>query len=143
SGNQFFGSDYQYAATNTSNGQYFIGTSSSNWNNQMNNCTDKSSGSGNMLMIKGSMDKEKVIWTQMIGVTPNTNYSFSTWIQALSSLNNLDIGLRIDGHTIEILDESLIQCKWQKIQGIWNSGNKTQVFLSIVNRNDQMQVSDF
>src|SRR5690606_10621244 len=37
-GNQFFGSHFQYATTNTSNSQYFVGTSSSNWNNQMNNC---------------------------------------------------------------------------------------------------------
>lgn len=143
SGNQFFGSEFQYATTNTSNGQYFVGTSSSGWNNQMNNCADKSSGSGNMLMIQGSTEKEKVIWTQMIGVTPNTNYSFSAWIQALSSRNNLHIALTIDGHTIDILDATLNPCKWEKMNGNWNSGNKTQIFLAVINRNSQMQVSDF
>lgn len=103
-GNQFFATEYQFAANNTSNGQYFIGTSSSSWNDKMKNCTDKSSGSGNMLMIQGSIDKEKVIWTQMIEVIPHTNYSFSTWIQTLSSRNNLHIALTIDDHTIEIFN---------------------------------------
>lgn len=143
SGNQFFESAYQFATTNTSNGQYYIGTSSSSWNNQMKNCKDKSSGSGNMLMIKGSIDKEKVIWRQMIEVTPHTNYSFSAWIQTLSTSNNLQIALTIDDHTIDILDETLTPCNWKNIQGNWNSGNKTQIYLAIINRNDQMQVSDF
>ncbi|MBA2500873.1 MAG: gliding motility-associated C-terminal domain-containing protein [Chitinophagaceae bacterium] len=142
-GNQFFGTEYQFATSNTSNGQYFIGKSSSNWNNQMKNCTDKSSGSGNMLMIKGSIDKEKVIWTQMIEVIPHTNYSFSAWVQTLSSRNNLHIALTIDDHTIEIFNGLLSECNWKNIQGTWNSGNKTKIFLAIINRNAQMQVSDF
>jgi PKD repeat protein len=141
-GNNSFLSDYQYSLKNTIPAQYFIGASPVAWNNQFNNCTDHSSGSGNMMIVKSSSVEDKEVWSQTINVLPNTNYSFSTWVQSLSSANNIQLQLAINGNIIGTISKSIPSCTWKQFYSTWNSGNKTNITLSIINQNT-LTLTDF
>ncbi|MEI9912916.1 MAG: hypothetical protein WDO71_26715 [Bacteroidota bacterium] len=86
-GNTGFTSQYISANPNSNEGQYFIGTNPQAWNGGLNTCGDHTSGNGNMMMVNGAPAVDVNVWKQTIAVTPNTNYAFSTWIEALTATN--------------------------------------------------------
>lgn len=145
-GNTGFTSQYTYATTNTTEGEYFVGPNPTAWNASLSSCTDHTgtSGNGNMLLVNGAPVANIKVWSQSVTVTPNTNYTFSAWIQALYppnpallrfSINGIDIGSPIMA--------SLPTCTWSKFYTTWNSGNITNANISIVNQNTLVQGNDF
>ncbi|RYE19945.1 MAG: T9SS type B sorting domain-containing protein, partial [Sphingobacteriales bacterium] len=143
-GNTGFTSDYAFAANNTTEGEYFVGTSPQAWNTALSNCTDHTTGNGNMLLVNGSPTPNVKVWTQTVTVTPNTNYAFSSWVQALYPPNPAQLGFSINGSDIgTLLTASLPTCTWSQFYTTWNSGNSTSAIISIVNKNSLVQGNDF
>lgn len=143
-GNTGFSSDYSYATPNTTEAQYFVGPSPQAWNNLLSNCTDHTGGSGNMLLVNGSPAPNLKVWSQTVNVTPNTNYAFSTWIQALYPPNPAQLQFSINGNDIgSMITASLPTCTWTQFFTNWNSGANTTATISIVNKNTQVQGNDF
>lgn len=143
-GDNGFISDYNFASNNTTEGQYFVGTAPQIWNRAFSNCTDHTSSGGNMLLVNGSPIPNVKVWTQTVNVTPNTNYAFSAWIQALYpenpaqlsfSINNADVGA--------LITATLPTCIWSQFYTTWNSGNNTNAIISIVNKNTIVTGNDF
>lgn len=134
-GNVDFTSAYSFANTNSGEGQYGIGTNPASWNPSMNVCVDHS-GNGNMLLVNGAPTPDVVVWSQTINVVPNTNYSFSTWIQSLSTNNAAQLFFSINGRKAGVsIAASAPACTWRQFYTNWNSGNNTSVVVSIVNSN--------
>ena len=143
-GNAGFTSDYNYTSNNTTEGQYFVGTNPRTWNASLSACTDHTSGNGNMLLINGSPAVDANVWKQTVTVIPNTNYAFSTWIQALWDPNPAQLQFSINGNTIgNPITASLPTCTWTQFYTTWNSGNNTTAEISIVNKNTLVQGNDF
>jgi gliding motility-associated-like protein len=143
-GNTGFTSAYNYATPNVTEGQYYVGSSPRSWNPSLSNCTDHTSGNGNMLLVNGSPTLDVNVWKQTITVTPNTNYAFSTWIQALWPPNPAQLSFSINGSDIgNTITASLPTCTWSQFYIVWNSGNNTSATISIVNKNTQIQGNDF
>ena len=143
-GNTGFTSQYNYAANNTTEGQYYVGASPQAWNASLSPCTDHTTGNGNMMLINGSPAADVNVWTQTITVTPNTNYAFSTWIQALWNPNPAILQFSINGKDIgNLITASLPTCTWSQFYTTWNSGNNTTATIAIVNKNTQIQGNDF
>jgi gliding motility-associated-like protein len=143
-GNNSFTTQYTPINTNTAPGQYFVGNSTTAWNVALSNCTDHTSGNGNMLIVNSDAVTNANVWLQNIAVSPNTNYSFSTWIQSLSTLNPAQLNFTINGNEIGnpfIADTTT--CNWQQFFTTWNSGNNSMVTLSIINKNTQTPGSYF
>ena len=143
-GNTGFTSEYQYATPNITEGQYFVGPNPQAWNASLSNCKDHTTSSGNMLLVNGSPTPYVNVWKQTITVTPNTNYAFSTWIQALWPPNPAQLQFSINGKTVgSLITASLPTCTWTQFYATWNSGNSSSATISIVNKNTQVQGNDF
>lgn len=143
-GNTGFTSEYNYATPNITEGQYFVGSSPQAWNASLSNCKDHTTGTGNMLLVNGSPTSDVNIWKQTITVIPNTNYAFSTWIQALWPPNPAQLQFSINGKTLgNLITASLPTCTWTQFYTTWNSGNNTSAIISIVNKNTEIQGNDF
>ena len=94
--------------------------------------------------MNGSPVADIKVWTQTINVTPNTNYAFSTWIQALWHPNPAKLQFFINGQTIgNLITASLPVCNWTQFYTTWNSGNSTTATIAIVNKNTEIQGNDF
>ena len=143
-GNSGFTSQYNFAGSNTTEGQYFVGTNPQTWNSSLSSCKDHTTGNGNMMMINGSPAPDVNVWKQTVNVTPNTNYAFSTWIQALWPPNPAQLQFSINGKDAgSLITASLPTCTWTQFYTTWNSGNNTTAVISIVNKNTQVQGNDF
>lgn len=143
-GNTDFTSQYNYASSNLTEGQYFIGADPQSWNGGLGNCKDHTSGNGNMMMINGSPVPDVNVWKQTVTVSPNTTYVFSTWIEALWEPNPAQLKFSINGQDIgSPITASLPTCSWTQFYTVWNSGSNTTAIISIVNKNILVQGNDF
>jgi gliding motility-associated-like protein len=143
-GNTGFTSAYNFASNNTTEGQYFVGSSPQAWNAALSNCGDHTNGTGSMLLVNGSPTPNVVVWQQSIAVQPNTNYEFSTWLQALWPPNPAQLQFAINGIQIgNIFNAQLPTCTWLRFNTVWNSGANTTAVISIQNKNTAIQGNDF
>jgi gliding motility-associated-like protein len=143
-GNTGFTSAYSFASNNTTEGQYFVGSSPQAWNAALSNCGDHTNGTGSMLLVNGSPTPDVVVWQQSIAVQPNTNYEFSTWLQALWPPNPAQLQFAINGIQIgNIFNAQLPTCTWLRFNTVWNSGANTTAVISIQNKNTAIQGNDF
>ena len=142
-GNTGFTSEYASASSGVAPDTYFVGTSPAVWNPGFSQCGDHTTSNGNMLMINGGIATSKV-WYQTITVAPNTNYSFSGWIQSLTSSNpaNLRFAINnVDGGNL--IQAPTSACQWQKFTVKWNSGNNTSAAVAIISDNSGSGGNDF
>lgn len=142
-GNTDFYSQYNYATPNITEGQYYVSPNPRNWNPGLSNCTDHTTGSGNMLLVNGSPALNQIVWQQTVTITPNTNYAFSTWIQSLSAANPAQLRFSINGQIVSNLIAAGTLCSWKQFFVSWNSGTNTSAVISIVNQNTIAAGNDF
>ncbi|MDB5279454.1 MAG: hypothetical protein JWR61_4409 [Ferruginibacter sp.] len=143
-GNTGFASAYNFATPNITEAQYFVGTNPLNWNGGLSPCGDHSTGSGNMMLVNGAPTADVLVWSESVAVTPNTNYAFSTWIQALYTPNPAQLSFSINGGDVgTLITASLPTCTWTQFYTTWNSGNNTSAKIAIVNKNTFVQGNDF
>ena len=144
SGNTGFTSEYVFTPNNVTEGEYFVGSNPPAWNSSLNICSDHTSVNGNMMMVNGAPIPNVNVWKQTIAVTPNTNYAFSTWIQALWPPNPAQLQFSINGKDVgQLITAPLPTCTWTQFYTTWNSGSSTTAAISIVNKNTQIQGNDF
>ncbi len=143
-GNTGFSSQYNFANPNTTEGEYFVGANPQAWNASLSPCPDHTNGSGNMMLVNGAPIADVNVWTQTVAVTPNTNYAFSTWVQALYPPNPAQLSFSINGGTLgSLITASLPTCTWNQFYTTWNSGSNTTATIAIVNKNTFVQGNDF
>lgn len=143
-GNSGFTSAYNFANLNITEGEYFVGPDPKSWNSSLSSCKDHTTGNGNMMLVNGSPTADMNVWKQTVNVTPNTNYAFSTWIQALWPPNPAQLQFSINGKDAgSLITASLPTCSWTQFYTTWNSGNNTTAVISIVNKNTLVQGNDF
>jgi hypothetical protein len=143
-----FGTDYVYTSgSNTSERQIKVGTNPSSWNPGMANCSDHTSGTGNLLMVNGSTVLGPVfsrIFTQSVSVTPNTDYTLSVWVATLTAANPAVLGFRINVSGLSpTLTASSTTCSWSKLTCTWNSGSNTTAAIDIRDHNNVAAGNDF
>jgi gliding motility-associated-like protein len=143
-GNTGFISDYQYSASGLPPGVYFTGTNPKTWNPGMPACVDHTSGNGNMMLVNGAEIEGVKIWSQTVPVQPNTNYSFSSWIENISNTNPARLQFSINGIPLgNIFQASTTSCLWERFYIIWNSGTNSTATISIINKNTLFDGNDF
>jgi len=143
-GNTGFTSEYNYANPNVTEGQYFVGANPGAWNASLSSCPGHTTGNDNMMLVNGAPVPGVNVWKQTLAVTPNTNYAFSTWVQALWPPNPAQLQFSINGKEAGVLiTASLPTCTWTQFYTTWNSGNNTSALISIVNKNTAIQGNDF
>lgn len=148
-GDTLFTSDYIYGTGGTwgllsDAGTYAITTSPSDVHTNFVQCGDHTNGSGNMMVVNGSIDANSVIWSQVIDVQPDVDYQFSTWITSVVSANPALLQFSINGINFGTpFSPGITTCNWQQFAELWNAGTNTTAEISIVNQNTLEGGNDF
>lgn len=142
-GNTAFVSEYNYAAQNTAEGQYFVGTNPSAWNATLSGCTDHTGNSGNMMLVNGSSTANVKVWCQTVTITPGTMYEFSAWVQPVFSRNPAQLQFSINGVQVGQVFSAVSICYWQRFFATWSSGVATTATICIENKNTIVEGNDF
>lgn len=112
---------------------------------------DRSSATGNIMVINGSPALGAAVWNQNnTSVLPNTTYYFSAWAMSVVNGNNAILQFSINGSqvgTIAYLPNGYSSNSgpytWVRFYGQWESGPSTTANLSIVNLNLILGGNDF
>jgi gliding motility-associated-like protein len=148
-GDTGFNSNYIYGTGGTygllsNEGTYAIATSPSNVHVNFASCIDHTGNNGNMMVVNGSSVPGSNIWCQTISVSPNTDYSFSTWATSAEGTNPAVLQFSINGVTLgSPFGLSGFLCQWEQFFETWNSGANTVVTICINNQNTATSGNDF
>lgn len=145
SGNSGFTSDYFYApGGNTTEGQYTVRTDPQNWNGAYYAMPDHTTGTGNLLVVNGATSGTPTVWTETIGVTPNTLCDFSGFVSTAVSGGPADLvvlvnGVQLGGSTTAPADPMT----WLGFSRIFATGTATSAKVEIVDLNTNRYPNDF
>ena len=143
-GTAHFGSDYILNTAGNTNGTYSVEMNPGSWNASFRNCSDHSTGTGQMLVVNGNDKIKERVWYQSVTVKPNTNYLFSVWLQSLSEINPARLQFSINKKSIgDVIAGNNLTCQWNQFYVIWNSGNQTNIEIAIINTNTSAAGNDF
>ena len=145
-GNNGFSTDYVFKNSNTSGAQrtYGITDSASKFYSAFSNCGDHTSGTGQMFVSDGSTNPTNRIWSQTVPVKPGTTYTFTYWIQSLTSPSPAQVETRINNIVLPsglsanpfTAPASNACNNWQKVSYSWTAGvGVTSAELSIYDKN--------
>ncbi|MEZ4838501.1 PKD-like domain-containing protein [Flavobacterium sp.] len=138
-GNTGFTTDYQYLDPVNPvgvQGAYAVVTNSQTWFAGFSNCTDNTTGTGNMMVLDGSIANagNDKVWCQTVPVTPGLNYTFSYWVQTVATPNPANLEVLINGVSIGSNLAPSTTCGWVQRSYTWNSGADTVAEICIYDR---------
>lgn len=151
-GNIGFTSDYTYYAVNSSNLQkaYGVVTNPNAWELGFATCGDRTTGTGNMMVVDGSTSNggNDKVWCQTVPVTPGQNYTFSYWKQTVALPSPAVIDVVINGVSLGTDSAPNTLCStsptpWIEKTHSWNSGVSTTAEICLYNRNIASSGNDF
>jgi gliding motility-associated-like protein len=147
-GNSGFSTDYQYLTNAGLNGvqkAYGIVTAANSWFQFFPACTSSAPSGGNMMVIDGSTTNggNDKVWGQTVTVTPNTNYTFSYWMQTVATPNLANIEVLINGSSIGISTAPATNCLAAQYSYTWNSGPSTTAQIAMYDRATASNGNDF
>jgi gliding motility-associated-like protein len=144
-----FRSDYRYGRSTGSLGilgeenQYAITNDPTRVHRRFAQCSDRSPGNGNMMVVNGSGEANNV-WCQTVQVRPNTEYAFSAWVASMVSQNPARLQFSINGVMIgEELVASPTTCRWDQFHALWKSNGSQLIEICIANVNNTIAGNDF
>jgi hypothetical protein len=146
SGSQGFFSAYSFVASGTSQSPNTFGirSSSVDYNPAFTAFSDHTTGTGNMMLVDGSLGAGTTVWSETIPVTTNSPYIFSGWVTAADSSNVPTLRFFINGTPVgSDLTLSSAAGQWQQFLIVWNSGANTSAALSIEDENTVSLGNDF
>ncbi len=105
---------------------------------------DHTSGTGQMFMVNGSEDPGFVNWEEVVSVTPNTEYTFSTWAATFYDVAPAHLRFAINGVDVgDTLHLPAVEGEWQQFYTTWNSGIATTATIQIRNDTTAFIGNDF
>lgn len=132
-GNSGFTNAYTYQSNLANPGNYYVGTNPAIHNPAFENCSDHTTGTGEMLIVNGTNGVNETVWEQNIPVIPNTDYLFTYWVLNVQNGTTTNLQSGINGNpygTVTAIDST--GCQWIQLTETWNSGTNTTVDLSIL-----------
>lgn len=100
-------------------------------------------GAGNYLIVDGSTVAGTSFWCQTIPVTPNTYYSFSTFIASNYNLVLATVDVSINGTSIGSVNAPPTLFTWDPFQAVWYSGASTSATICMTDLNTIPGGNDF
>ncbi len=123
-GNTGFASDYLQSTVNSGAQQHDVTASPQQWNPNLDNCSDHTSGTGLMMAVNGATSPGQRVWEQTVLVVPNTNYVIAYWATSLHSGNPASLRLTVNSLAQGAeLTLSTQTCDWVHWSTTWNSGS--------------------
>ena len=143
-GNFGFASDYQFAGSNTDEGQFTVRSDPQNWNGEFINFGDHTTGTGKMLVVNGATSGGPAVWRQTIAVQTNTAYGFRVWTGTAVAGGPANLLLKVDGNQIGssfvLPDEPGVWVLWEQP---WTSSSDATATFEIINANTSRFPNDF
>ena len=143
-GNTGFTSAYQYNSNLWNEGTYYVDTDASLHHENFHGYGH--GGSGNFMMVNGSISPGTNVWTEQISVVPNKWYAFSTWACTLAGVAGQMALLQfsINGTQIgEVFSAPVSTMVWEQFYELWYSGSATTATITILNQNTNGDGNDF
>ena len=144
-GNEGFSSDYDFVERINIQGVYGVDVSAANLNAVFfEDCPDRTTGDGPMLVVDGSPIRGEQVWCQTISVNEEKDYAFSTWLTSVNRMNPATLQFSINGELIgDIFRASGRVCQWQQFYALWNARAATEAEICVVNLNTNPAGNDF
>ena len=143
-GNTGFTSAYEYNSNLWNEGTYYVDSDASLHHENFHGYGH--GGSGNFMMVNGSISPGTNVWTEQISVHPNKWYAFSTWACTLAGVAGQMALLQfsINGTQIgEVFSAPSSTMVWEQFYELWYSGNATTATITILNQNTNGDGNDF
>jgi hypothetical protein len=145
-GNIQFTNDYFFfpAGVSEAPSTYAIRTNSQDFNPGYTLFNDHTTGTGRMLLVDGYHFPNKVAWTETVGTSTNTAYTFSAWATASDPVNPAVLAFLVNG--VQVGADFVLSTnagQWQRFMATWDSGTSTQAVISIVDTNIAGPGNDF
>jgi outer membrane protein OmpA-like peptidoglycan-associated protein len=126
-----------------SEAHYSVVNNPNDIHDHFSNCKDRS-GAGNMMVVNGSYRVGELVWQQKIEVKQQTTYLFSCWLSSAHPASPAQLKFSING---ELLGNPILAsnytCDWKQFYTTWESGDLTEITISIVNQNTARGGNDF
>lgn len=141
-----FGGEYVFDCTMGSMiwGHFCLNTICTVYWQGWGDCSDHTSGSGNMLISDASLTPNTSIWCETVTVTPNVNYLLTTWVASLASASPAVFAFYINN---QLIDKPIVAstnpCEWKEFSGVWNSAAATSAQICIFDTNTVQLGNDF
>lgn len=100
-------------------------------------------GGGNYLIADGSTTPGTSLWCQTIAVTPNTYYTFSTWVASDYTTSLALVEFDINGSSVGTISAPATTSTWTQFQTVWYSGGATTANICIYDQNTVGGGNDF
>ena len=143
-GNVGFTSAYEYNSNLWNEGTYYVDSDASLHHENFHGYGH--GGSGNFMMVNGSISPGTNVWTEQINVNPNKWYAFSTWACTLAGVAGQMALLQfsINGTQIgDVFSAPASTMVWEQFYELWYSGNSTTATITILNQNTNGDGNDF
>ena len=143
-GNVGFTSSYEYNSNLWNEGTYYVDSDASLHHENFHGYGH--GGTGNFMMVNGSISPGTNVWTEQISVLPNKWYAFSTWACTLAGVAGQMALLQfsINGTQIgEVFSAPPSTMIWEQFYELWYSGNSTTATITILNQNTNGDGNDF
>lgn len=153
-GNSSISSQYVYNTswghTGGYEGYYTVTTNPHLWDLNFSNCTDHTTGTGNMMVVNGATSllngQPKIVWTQTVIVQAYTNYLLSFFVQQVINAGSQyypNISVKINGVEVDYRIWADGLCNWKQFAYSWNSGTSTTATIAIYDNNLAAYANDF
>lgn len=127
----------------TAEGQYAIDDNASKTHNRFADCTDHTSGTGNMMIVNAS-GMEDNFWCQTVTVNEGVSYDFSAWVTSVNAQNPAQLQFSINGELLgSQFNASADLCDWQEFAAQWTAPASSDVEICVVNVNLTPAGNDF
>lgn len=104
---------------------------------------DHTSGSGYMFAGNGALDANKVVWSQTVAISANTDYDFSMWMSSWVSANPSTFDVLFNDVSIGTPAAPTTTAIWKEFATSWNSGVNTSLTIKIIETRRADVGSDF
>lgn len=129
-------------------GKYKIGKCPRDYHPLFSTIRDHTTGAGNMLMINGSTEGDKIAWrTTVTNIKAGKTYAFSAWGSAIGRENPAKFHFTINGktlgedHSLKNIEELSEGC-WEQIYELWVA-DRNKAEIALVNLQTQGNGNDF
>lgn len=147
-GDSGFTSNYVYGTGGssgllTAEGQYAIDDNAGKTHNRFADCTDHTSGIGDMMIVNAS-GMEDSFWCQTVSVNEGSTYDFSAWVTSVNTQNPAQLQFSISGDLLgQQFNASTNLCNWEEFSAQWTAPTSTDVEICVVNVNLTPAGNDF
>jgi gliding motility-associated-like protein len=125
-------------------GFYLIGTDASTTQINFQGFDHSNPPSGNFMIVNGATVANTKVWCQNIAVAPQTNYSFSTWVSSMNTVNPSILEFSVNNNLLgNPFNAPSIVNQWIEYSSDWYSELNTSAEICIVNQNTIAGGNDF